>query len=69
MADKLTKEDIEGTLECLQMFDKQFTDVKTFYDIILYQTNNGWKCAIDIALDVSHNGQNDVLIALVGDHT
>lgn len=53
LADKLVKEDIENTLECLQMFDKQFADVKTFYDILLYQTKNGWKCAIDVALNVS----------------
>lgn len=52
-ADKLIKEDIENTLECLQMFDKQYIDVKTFYDILLYQTNDGWRCAIDVALDVS----------------
>lgn len=53
LADKLVKEDIENTLECLQMFEKQFTDVKTFYDIVLYQINDGWKCAIDVGLDVS----------------
>lgn len=52
-ADKLVKEDIDSTLEYLQMLDKQYADVKTFYDILLYQTNNGWKCAIDVALDVS----------------
>lgn len=47
------KEDIDGTLECLQMLEKQYADVKTFYDILLYQTKDGWKCAIDVALDVS----------------
>lgn len=47
------KEDIDNTLEYLQMLDKQYADVKTFYDILLYQTSNGWKCAIDVALDVS----------------
>lgn len=52
-ADKLVKEDIDSTLEYLQMLEKQYGDVKTFYDILLYQTNNGWKCAIDVALDVS----------------
>lgn len=52
-ADKLVKEDIDSTLECLQMLDKQYSDVKTFYDILLYQTNKGWKCAIDVALNVS----------------
>lgn len=53
LADKLVKEDIDNTLECLQMFDKQYTDIKTYYDILLYQTNNGWRCAIDVGLDVS----------------
>lgn len=52
-ADKLVKDDIDNSLECLQMFEKQYTDVKTYYDILLYQTNNGWRCAIDVALDVS----------------
>lgn len=51
-ADKLVKEDIENSLECLHMFEKQYLDVKTYYDILLYQTNNGWRCAIDVALDV-----------------
>lgn len=55
-ADKLVKEDIDSTLEYLQMLDKQYADVKTFYDILLYQTKNGWKCAIDVALDVSEFG-------------
>lgn len=64
LADKLVKEDIESSLECLQMFDKQFTDVKTFYDILLYQTNNGWKCAIDIALDVSSMFQRFFLVMM-----
>lgn len=52
-ADKLIKEDIDNSLEYLQLLDKQYNDVKTFYDILLYQTNNGWRCAIDVALDVS----------------
>lgn len=55
LADKLMKEDIESTLECLQMLDKQYMDVKTFYDILLYQTNKGWRCAIDVALDVGYD--------------
>lgn len=55
LADKLVKEDIDNTLECLQMFEKQYPDVKTFYDILLYQTSNGWRCAIDVALDVRLN--------------
>lgn len=53
LPEKLAKEDIDNALECLQMFDKQYTDVKTFYDILLYQTNDGWRCAIDVGLDVS----------------
>lgn len=57
-ADKLVKEDIESTLEVLQMLDKQYNDVKTFYDILLYQTANGWRCAIDVALDVGLNNVN-----------
>lgn len=49
MADKLTKEDLDNGLECLQAFDKLYPDVKTFYDCILYETKDGWRCAIDIA--------------------
>lgn len=59
-AEKLVKEDIENTLECLQMFDKQYNDVKTFYDILLYQTNGGWRCAIDVALDVSYENLHQI---------
>lgn len=49
VADKLTKEDLDNGLECLQAFDKLYPDVKTFYDCILYETKDGWRCAIDIA--------------------
>lgn len=49
MADKLTKENLDNGLECLQTYDKQYSDIKTSYDCILYQTKNGWKCVIDTA--------------------
>lgn len=47
--DKLRKDDLDNGLECLQSFEKQYLDIKTTYDCILYQTKNGWRCAIDIA--------------------
>lgn len=47
--EKLFKDDLDNGLECLQSFEKQYSDIKTTYDCILYQTKNGWRCAIDIA--------------------
>lgn len=49
IGDKLIKEDLDNGLECLQSFEKQFGDVKTVYDCILYQNKDGWRCAIDLA--------------------
>lgn len=48
-ADKLMKEDLDNGLECLQTYDKQYADLKTIYDCILYQSRDGWRCAIDVA--------------------
>lgn len=49
VADKLHKEDLDNGLECLQYFDKLYPELKTFYDCIVYETTDGWRCAIDIA--------------------
>lgn len=49
LKDKLRKDDLDNGLECLQSFEKQYSDIKNTYDCILYQTKNGWRCAIDIA--------------------
>lgn len=49
LADKLIKEDLDNGLECLQSFEKQYSDVKTTFDCILYQTKDGWRCVIDVA--------------------
>lgn len=40
------------------MLDKQYNEVKTFYDILLYPTIKGWRCVIDVALDVSFDTSN-----------
>lgn len=49
LKEKLRKDDLDNGLECLQSFEKQYSDIKNTYDCILYQTKNGWRCAIDIA--------------------
>lgn len=49
LRDKLRKDDLDNGLECLQSFEKQYSDIKNTYDCILYQTKNGWRCVIDIA--------------------
>lgn len=49
LKDKLKKDDLDNGLECLQSFEKQYSDIKSCYDCILYKTKNGWRCAIDIA--------------------
>lgn len=49
ISDKLVKEDLDNGLECLQLYDKQYADLKTTYDCILYRTKDGWRCAIDVA--------------------
>lgn len=49
IADKLIKEDLDNGLECLQSFEKVYSDIRTFYDCIVYQTKDGWRCIIDTA--------------------
>lgn len=44
---KLVKEDLDNTLEMLNNYEKAYKDVKTTYDIILYQTADGWQTVID----------------------
>ncbi|XP_067632305.1 tripeptidyl-peptidase 2 isoform X2 [Eurosta solidaginis] len=45
---KLIKENLDNTLEMLNNYDKLYKDIKTTYDIVLYQTANGWQAVIDI---------------------
>uniref|UniRef100_A0A1A9X3J7 Tripeptidyl-peptidase 2 n=1 Tax=Glossina brevipalpis TaxID=37001 RepID=A0A1A9X3J7_9MUSC len=45
---KLIKEDLDGTLELLNNYEKMYNDIKTTFDCILYATNNGWQAVIDI---------------------
>ncbi|KAI9577908.1 hypothetical protein GQX74_015182 [Glossina fuscipes] len=45
---KLEKEDLEGTLELLNNYEKIYNDIKTTFDCILYSTSNGWRAVIDI---------------------
>lgn len=45
---KLEKEDLDGTLELLNNYDKIYNDIKTTFDCILYSTSSGWRAVIDI---------------------
>lgn len=45
--DKLTKENLEATTEFLNNCDKKFTDIKTSFDCVLFQSKDGWVAAID----------------------
>lgn len=49
LKDKLRKDDLDNGLECLQSFEKQYNDIKSPFDCILYKSKNGWRCAIDVA--------------------
>jgi tripeptidyl-peptidase II len=45
--DKLTKENFEATTEFFNNCDKKFTDIKTTFDCVLFQSKDGWVAAID----------------------
>ncbi|XP_055608253.1 tripeptidyl-peptidase 2 isoform X1 [Uranotaenia lowii] len=47
LKDKLTKENLDGTLDFLNACEKKYSDLKTTYDCVLYQTESGWIAAID----------------------
>ncbi|XP_055380292.1 tripeptidyl-peptidase 2 [Condylostylus longicornis] len=45
--DKLKKEDLDQSLECLNFYEKKVMEVRTTYDCVLYQTERGWEAVID----------------------
>uniref|UniRef100_A0A182IWH8 Tripeptidyl-peptidase 2 n=1 Tax=Anopheles atroparvus TaxID=41427 RepID=A0A182IWH8_ANOAO len=45
--DKLTKENLDCTLEFLNVCEKKFVDLKTSYDCVLFATSDGWMAVID----------------------
>lgn len=51
---KLIKEDLDNTLEMLNAYEKYYPDIKTAFDCILYETQNGWQAVIDITEKVQH---------------
>lgn len=54
LADKLKKEDLDGALDYLVMFEKKFEGIRTSFDCIVYANNEGWIAVIDINEDVSN---------------
>ncbi|XP_055627054.1 tripeptidyl-peptidase 2 isoform X2 [Toxorhynchites rutilus septentrionalis] len=45
--DKLTKENLESTIDYLNACEKKYSDLKTTYDCVLFLTENGWVAVID----------------------
>lgn len=45
--DKLTKENLDGTMEYLNACEKKYSELKTTYDCVLFLTENGWVAVID----------------------
>ncbi|KFB50300.1 AGAP004870-PA-like protein [Anopheles sinensis] len=45
--EKLTKENLDCTLEFLNLCEKKFVDLKTSYDCVLFRTADGWMAVID----------------------
>lgn len=48
LKEKLKKDDLDNSLECLQSYEKQISDIKTSYDVFVYPTSNGWRAVIDV---------------------
>lgn len=46
--DKLKKEDNDNSLEFLNYCEKKYADIKTTYDCVLFETNEGWIAVIDL---------------------
>lgn len=51
--DKLEKEDLDATLEFLNNTEKKYGEVKTSYDCVVFESNNGWIAVIDTTETVS----------------
>lgn len=49
VSDKLKKENNESSLEFLSYCEKKYADIKTTYDIVLFETNQGWVAVIDLS--------------------
>ncbi|XP_035787655.1 tripeptidyl-peptidase 2-like [Anopheles albimanus] len=45
--DKLTKENLDCTLEMLGTYEKRYSDLKTSYDCVLFPTKDGWMAVFD----------------------
>lgn len=59
LEEKLEKEDLDNSWECLQSYEKQISDIKTSFDCFVYLTLNGWKAVIDID-HVSESNEHDL---------
>lgn len=47
LKEKLTKENLDSTVEFLSSCEKKFTDLKTTYDCVLFLSEDGWVAVID----------------------
>lgn len=47
--EKLIKEENDSSLEFLNYCEKKFSEIKTTYDCILYQCDDGWNAVIDLS--------------------
>lgn len=53
LKEKLEKEDLDAKMEFLSSYEKKYSDVKTTYDIVLYESDSGWVAIIDTTESVS----------------
>ncbi|XP_053683189.1 tripeptidyl-peptidase 2 [Sabethes cyaneus] len=48
LKEKLTKENLDCTLEFLNSSEKKYSDLKTTYDCVLFLSKSGWVAVIDV---------------------
>lgn len=58
LKEKLEKEDLDATLEFLNGYEKKYSDIKTSYDCVVFESNDGWVAVIDTTETVSRFGSS-----------
>ncbi|XP_014283046.1 tripeptidyl-peptidase 2 isoform X1 [Halyomorpha halys] len=48
-AEKLSKEDVDCQVECLNQFEKKYSDVGPVYDCIVFHDGESWSACLDIS--------------------
>lgn len=66
LKEKLEKENLDATLEFLNSYEKKYSDVKTSYDCVVFEsTDAGWIAIIDTTETVSNFFGHSSMLSLL----